>query len=129
MFSQFDATAARQGGLLPLWLVFNTDDSLQYLSEMKSQFPTGKPVFFSPLSTFSLTPDLVPFQKWDSALAGYNWINVGARAGHYPADSHALVLWAGPLRKWVQANPQPIEGILTAEELLELSKGSIFQSH
>jgi hypothetical protein len=52
MFSQFDANAARQGGLLPLWLVFNTDDSLDYLKEMQVRFPAGKPVFFSPLSTF-----------------------------------------------------------------------------
>jgi hypothetical protein len=129
MFSQFDATAARQGGLLPLWLVFNTEDSLQFLLEMKSQFPPEKPVYFSPLSTFSLTPDIVPFQTWDSALAQFSWNNVGARADHYPSDSRALVHWADPLRKWVRANPQPIQGVLTAEELKELSQANISQSH
>ncbi len=129
MFSQFDATAARAGGLLPLWLVFNTEDSLQFLLEMKSRFPPEKPVFFSPLSTFSLTPDIVPFQAWDSALNEYNWINIGARASHYPSDSRALVHWMDPLRKWVQSNPQPAGENVTAEELLELHKGNITQSH
>ena len=121
MFSQFDANAARQGGLLPLWLVFNTDDSLEYLKEMRVWFPVGKPIFFSPLSTFSLTPDLVPFTAWNSALEGSDWINVGARSSHYPADARALVKWVEPLRKWVEENRQPIQGLLTAEDLAELA--------
>ncbi len=44
MFSQFDANSARQAGLLPLWLIFNTQDSLQYLKEMfapLSRWKTG----------------------------------------------------------------------------------------
>jgi len=125
MFSQFDATAARRSGLLPLWLVFNTEDSREYLAEMKTKFPPGKPVFFSPLSTFSVTPDLVPFHSWDETLAETAWINIGARASHYPADSRALVKWVEPLRNWVQANPQPVHGILTAEELADLAPGRI----
>jgi hypothetical protein len=63
MFSQFDSNAAMQSGLLPLWLIFNTDDSLEYLKEMRAEFPAGKPVFFSPLATFSLPPDRVPFDE------------------------------------------------------------------
>ena len=86
MFSQFDATAARQAGLLPLWLIFNTYDSLDYLKEMRPQFPAGKPVFFSPLATFSFTPDLVPWKDWETALAGIEWTNIGTRPSHYPAD-------------------------------------------
>jgi len=35
MFSQFDTTAAWQAGLLPLWLVYNTLDSLDFLKEMR----------------------------------------------------------------------------------------------
>jgi len=120
MFSQFDSTAARQGGLLPLWLIFNTNDSLDYLKKMIAQFPAGKPVFFSPLGTFSLTPDLVPFTDWDEALSGFAWTNIGVRASHYPSDARALVKWAEPLREWVLKNRRPLQSRLTAEELAEL---------
>ena len=123
MFSQFDANAARQAGLLPLWLIFNTEDSLNYLKEMRNQFPEGKPVFFSPLATFSITPDLVPWKKWEEALYGIDWINIGTRSSHYPADSRALVKWAEPLRKWVDKNSNPITSHLSADELLYLSQG------
>ena len=40
MFSQFDSNAARQAGLLPLWLIFNTYDSQEYLKEMISPVPS-----------------------------------------------------------------------------------------
>ena len=121
MFSQFDANAARQAGLLPLWLIYNTPDNLEFLNEMRLQFPAGKPTFFSPLATFSMTPDLVPWKEWESALAGLNWINIGTRPSHYPADARALVNWAKPLRKWVQENRQPLKTHLRAEELYDLT--------
>jgi hypothetical protein len=117
MFSQFDATAARQSGLLPLWLIFNTNDSLEYLKGMRALFPAGKPVFFSPLSTFSLTPDLAPYQDWVEALSDFAWTNIGARPSHYPSDARALVKWVEPLRKWVGENWRPVTGRLEAEEL------------
>jgi hypothetical protein len=120
MFSQFDASAARRGGLLPLWLVFNTDDSRDFLQEMKAEFPVGKPIFFSPLSTFSITPDLVPFEAWDAVLHQSDWINIGSRASHYPADARALINWVKPLRNWVEAHPHQVRGLLTPEELLAL---------
>jgi len=120
MFSQFDANAARQAGLLPLWLIFNTEDSLEYLKEMRANFPAGKPVFFSPLATFSVTPDLAPWQGWESALAGLEWVNIGARPSHYPADARALVKWVEPLREWVAANLNPVTARLEAEELVEM---------
>jgi hypothetical protein len=121
MFSQFDATASMQSGLLPLWLIYNTDDSLAYLKEMRARFPAGKPVFFSPLATFSLPPDCVPFDEWAAVLADFNWINIGARRNHYPADARALVKWAEPLRKWVQENRQPLHARLSAEEIGSLA--------
>jgi hypothetical protein len=122
MFSQFDATAAMQSGLLPLWLIFNTHDSLDYLKEMRTQFPAGKPVFFSPLATFSLPPDRTPFDEWAAALANFDWINIGTRRSHYPADARALIKWFEPLRKWVKSNQQPVQGLLTAEELRKLAR-------
>lgn len=120
MFSQFDANAAMQAGLLPLWLIFNTLDSLEYLKEMRSLFPNGKPVFFSPLATFSVTPDLVPWKDWEAALHGTKWINIGTRPSHYPADARALVKWVEPLREWVAKNRQPVKVRLEAEELQKL---------
>ena len=121
MFSQFDANAARQASLLPLWLIFNTKDSLEYLKEMRPHFPAGKPVFFSPQATFSLPPDRVPWKEWEAALDGIEWINIGTRSSHYPADSRALVKWAEPLRKWVENNRIPIKSRLSVDELVQLS--------
>ena len=117
MFSQFDATAARRAGLLPLWLVFNTHDSRRFLESMLPHFPPGKPVFFSPLITFSHTPDIAPWEDWAAALDGLDWRNIGARASHYPADAARLPDWAAPLRAWAAANPAPITAHLSAAEL------------
>lgn len=120
MFTQFDATAVLRSGLLPLWLVFNTQDSLDFLRRMTPQFPPGRPIFFSPLSTFSITPDLVPWSGWEAALRGLSWTNIGTRPSHYPADARALVSWTDELREWCEKNAQPICGRLSAEELQEL---------
>jgi hypothetical protein len=120
MFTQFDATAVLRSGLLPLWLVFNTQDSLDFLRRMTPQFPKDKPVFFSPLTTFSITPDLVPWSEWESALSGLSWTNIGTRPSHYPADARALVSWADKLRDWCEKNAQPIRGRLSAGELSEI---------
>ena len=122
-FSQFDATAVMQTGLLPLWLIFNTHDSLDFLRSMAPHFPRSKPVFVSPLATFSRTPDMVPFPDWFDALRGFDWINVGARRTHYPADAWAIVHWADSLRAWAESNLSPIGVRLTAEELQALAAG------
>lgn len=121
MFSQFDSTAVRRGGLLPLWLIFNTLDSLEYLKAMLARLPSQGVVFFSPLATFSITPDLVPWQDWQKALAGYDWINIGARASHYPSDPAAIVRWPAKLRHWVEEDPHPVKAILDASELANLA--------
>ncbi len=121
-FTQFDPLAARLGSLLPLWLIFNTLDSARFLEKMTTKFPQEKPVFFSPLSTFTLTPDMVPWQGWSKALGRTDWINIGARRSHYPADTRALMKWAEPMRAWVARNPQPIQAHLSGEELLALSQ-------
>ena len=120
-FSQFDSTSARSGGLLPLWLIFNTKDSAHYLKEMASKFPRNKPVFFSALSTFSLTPDMATWEDWIDALGRDDFINTGSRQSRYPADARALVHWQIPLRQWVENHWQPITKNLTAEELFQLT--------
>jgi hypothetical protein len=120
-FSQFDATAVQKSGLLPLWLVFNTRDSLAFLQYMRPYFPQDKPVFFSPLITFSMTPDLVPWEGWQTALQGLDRRNIGARASHYPADALALTSWAAPLRRWAEQHPQPVTTRLAPEALQEIA--------
>lgn len=120
MFSQFDATAVMQAGLLPLWLIFNTHDSRRFLEKMSQEFPRDVPLFFSPLATFSRTPDLAGWEDWRKALGGREWINIGAREGHYPADPLALIEWQQPLRAWVRENRYPIHERLSGEELKRL---------
>ena len=121
-FSQYDASAILKTGLLPLWLIFNTNDSTRFLKEMALSFPVGKPVFFSPLSTFSLTPDLASWESWNDALAGVQWTNIGARQSHYPADTRALVEWQKPLQEWCAAHEAPIKQRLTGRILSELAQ-------
>ncbi len=120
-FSQYDATAVLRSGLLPLWLIFNTQDSRRLLQQVALEFPAGLPLFFSPLSTFSLTPDMAAWEDWLHALAGRDWINIGARRSHYPADTLALLDWYKPLRRWVEQHPNPVRARLTGAELLALA--------
>jgi hypothetical protein len=121
MFSQFDITSVHKSGLLPLWLVYNTLDNLNFLRIIRSEFPQNKPVFFSPLATFTHTPDLTPYSEWEKVLDGLDWQNIGARSSHYPADSMALTNWAKPLRAWVERNSNPIQSTLTPEDLQTLA--------
>jgi hypothetical protein len=123
-FSQFDSTSALQGGLLPLWLIFNTIDSAEYLKEMSVQFPEKKPIFFSALSTFSLTPDMAPWERWQASI-GRDFINIGTRESHFPSDARTLIKWAEPLRDWVRNNYRPVISRLTAEELAEIARKNI----
>lgn len=124
MFSQFDASSVILSGLLPVWLVFNTWDSLAYLRDMFQDIPTDLPLFFSPLVTFSLTPDLVPWADWQFALKDFNWINIGTRPSHYPADTRALLDWQKPLWHWVQNHRSPIRSVLTPNDVKDLAAGS-----
>jgi hypothetical protein len=121
-FTQFDTQAAYRSGLLPLWLIFNTQDCLLFLKEMCAKFPPLKPVFFSPLATFSITPDIVPWSDWEAVLSGWDWTNIGTRPSHYPSDTRAIVRWAEPLHKWVADNPQPISGHIEPKKLFELAQ-------
>lgn len=121
MFSQFDPAIAMRAGLLPVWLVFNTHISLNYLRKVKETFPTEKPVFFSALSTFSLTPDIVPWEEWMDLLKGYQIINCGARAERYPTDLQALTNWKKPLEQWISRNQAPLTQRLSPQEVSKIA--------
>lgn len=117
MFSQYNAIAVERKGLLPLWLIFNTLDSADFLRGELKRFPMGKPVFFSPLATFSITPDLVAWEDWMCILKNFQVINIGARKSHYPTDAAALIDWEKPLRKWISKQADMDLGRMTGEEL------------
>jgi len=117
MFSQFDTSIIDHSRLLPLWLIFNTMDSMRFLEAMTSEFPKNRPVFFSGLSTFSVTPDLVPFNEWQRVLKGFETINIGARKDHYPADTLALLDWKKPLEKWAKENYSDFDNHISGKEL------------
>lgn len=121
MFSQYDLTAVNESCLLPLWLIFNTEDSLEFLKSMKIYFPDDPKIFFSPLATFSTTPDFIDFQQWEDCLFPFEWDNIGCRASHYPADTRALITWSKPLREWSQQNRIRLEKYLSGEDLLEIA--------
>jgi hypothetical protein len=121
MFSQFDTSIIDHSRLLPLWLIFNTMDSSRFLESMTQYFPIDKPVFFSGLATFSVTPDLVPFSEWERVLNGFDMINIGARKSHYPADTLALLDWKKPLEKWAKENPSNFENHISAGELKKIA--------
>jgi hypothetical protein len=89
---------------------------------MRPAFPAVKPVFFSPVVTFSLPPDMVPWLEWEAALRGLNWLNIGSRPSRYPSDVRALLRWAAPLRRWVGAHEHPIRARLKPETLQTLAE-------
>jgi len=104
-----------------LWLIFNTIDSCRFLEGMTQYFPKGKPVFFSGLATFSVTPDLVPFDEWQRVLKEFDVVNIGARQSHYPADTLALLDWKKPLESWSKENQTIFQNTITANELLKIA--------
>jgi hypothetical protein len=121
MFTQYDPVSVLRGGLLPLWLVFNTEDSLAVLKDMRRHFPEGRPVFFSALVTLSRTPDMVPWDAWADALEGLDWRSIGARAARYPEDLIALWRWQESLKAWVRHHPSADPAPLPVEDLDELA--------
>jgi hypothetical protein len=121
MFTQYAPGTVLRHDLLPLWLVFNTQDSRAYLEQARTWFPTGVPVYLSALVTLSRTPDMVPFRAWAQALDGLDWLSVGARPDRYPEDLRALVGWLSTLE---QALPPPRKNTPTpmkVEGLVELA--------
>jgi hypothetical protein len=120
-FSHFDAGAAYQCGLLPLWLVFNTQDSLRFLKAMRKYLPGGLPLYFAALPTFSQTPDMAPWEAWATALQGLDWCPVGARPSHYPADAWAAADWPAPLHRQITPLPPGQPANLPVEELIQLA--------
>ena len=97
-FTQYDPQLVLSSDLLPLWLIFNTTDSREFLETQRQFFPQEKPVYFSGLVTLSRTPDMVPWEEWAQALGGFSWTSIGARPSRYPEDLVSLWQWSDRLR-------------------------------
>ncbi|TFH33996.1 MAG: hypothetical protein E4G99_10410 [Anaerolineales bacterium] len=120
IFTQYDPFTVLQAGLLPLWLVFNTSDSLEFMQDMLGQISPALPVFFSGLATLSRTPDMVPWDVWASAFEGRPWLNIGAGPRRYPEDLVALFRWGERLREGLDLTRMMPPARLSLEEFSKL---------
>ena len=121
-FTQYDPGLVLRAGLIPLWLIFNTTDSLSFLEERTIDFPPDLPVYFSGLVTLSRTPDMVPWADWVQALSSFELHSIGARPQRYPEDLVSLWAWSDRLRGLL--DPQSWErspGGLRPESLIDLA--------
>ncbi len=121
-FSQINPTAALRADLLPLWMPFNTQDSLEFFARMTPMIPKGLDVVISLLANFTKTPDLPLALAWEkiaSRIGHVNWI--GVHPDRYPMDLASIFNYATDLQKWVQEHPgeQP-RPHLTPEDLLSM---------
>jgi hypothetical protein len=123
-FSQINPTAALRADLLPLWMPFNTEDSLAYFTRMTPYLPKNLPVALSLLANFTKTPDLPPARAWKEVgekIGPVHWI--GVHPERYPMDIAAIFDYAPDLQQWVQAHPgQEPRPHLSPEELLDMMK-------
>jgi hypothetical protein len=122
-FTQYDPGLVLRTGLIPLWLIFNTTDSLSFLKSCAGAFPANLPVFFSALVTLSRTPDMVPWDEWAQALSPFDMRNIGARPHRYPEDLVSLWAWTDRLRDQVDPGQWMTHpGQLSPGKLLDLAR-------
>ena len=119
-FTQYDPQLVLSAGLLPLWLIFNTTDSREFLETQSQFFPRGKPVYFSGLVTLSRTPDMVPWEAWAQALDQFSWTSIGARPSRYPEDLISLWRWSERLRDFAPPSEAANPFTLPLSALLDL---------
>jgi hypothetical protein len=121
-FTQYDPGLTLRAGLLPLWLIFNTTDSLEFLRSQAAGFPEDLPIFFSALVTLSRTPDMVPWGQWIQALSSFDTRNIGARPHRYPEDLVSLWAWTERLRSQLNRETWLDDpGCLDLDSLLDLA--------
>jgi hypothetical protein len=117
MFTCVNPAAVRAASLLPLWLPWNCTDSLAFLKQMTPRFDPHKPVLFTPLSNFSLTPDTVSWDEWSSALSGFDAKMLGQRRRLFPSDPAGLWRTGEALRKWCELQPRRFEAKLAVDDV------------
>ena len=105
-FNQINPTAALRADLLPLWMPFNTEDSLDFFMRMIPMIPRDLPVVLSLLPNFTRTPDLPPADAWRRVaqrIGPVSWI--GVHPERYPMDLMAIFDYTTDLQHWVQEHP------------------------
>jgi len=121
-FSQINPTAALRADLLPLWMPFNTQDSLEFFARMTPLIPKSLPVVLSLLANFTKPPDLPLAQAWEriaSRIGPVHWI--GIQPDLYPMDLASLFDYVTDLQRWVQSHPgATVRPHLTPEDLLSM---------
>lgn len=123
-FSQINPTAALRANLLPLWMPFNTQDSLEFFARMIPLLPKGLPVVISLLANFTKTPDLPLALAWEKIarrVGDVHWI--GVHPHRYPMDLASIFDYATDLKAWVEAHPgtEP-RPHLAPEDLLDMMR-------
>jgi hypothetical protein len=114
-FTQYDPYLVLAAGLLPLWLVFNTVDSKEFLQEILTEISSELPIYYSGLATLSRTPDMVSWEGWAETFKDRNWVNIGAGPRRYPEDMVALYQWQDQLMEHLS------EGLSSSLPHLDLS--------
>jgi hypothetical protein len=121
-FSQINPTAALRADLLPLWIPFNTEDSLEFFEDMAPLVPRKLPVVMSLLPNFTKTTDLPPAQAWQDvaeSIGPVQWI--GTDPKRYPMDLAGMFNYVPALQQWVQQHPgQEPRPHMSPEEFLEM---------
>ncbi len=103
------------GGLLPLWLPGNSEDSLAFLRKMQKILPDDKPILWLPMPNFTEPFDLVSWERWVEVMEGANRqqpVNIqvlgmsGSGSGQwYPTDARAVYRGHNALMQWLDTHP------------------------
>ncbi len=123
-FSQINPTAALRSDLLPLWMPFNAQDSLEFLERMIPYVPKDVPaLLLSLIPNFTQPPDTPPASAWEEIarqIAAVTWIGVNPK--RYPMDLAGVFEYLPRLQQWVQGHPgQPPTPRLSPEDLLAMN--------
>jgi hypothetical protein len=123
-FTQLNPTAALRANLLPLWMPFNTTDSLEYFERMAPYIPKDIPVGLSLLPNFTITPDLPSAHEWQKTgerIGPIQWI--GVNPTRYPIDLMGMFDYVPQLQQWVQNYSNPnMPPRLSPDELMTMIK-------
>jgi len=123
-FTQVAPMATRLGALLPLWLPWNCEDSLEFLHKMAGLFPDDKPLLWLPLPNFVETFDMVPWEAWLQALDGMTVHPLGMHPHLYPVNPAALYGGREAIMAWVESHPAPVVNAASVNTLLEEARAA-----
>ncbi|MCO6451777.1 MAG: hypothetical protein J5I90_13415 [Caldilineales bacterium] len=123
-YNGINPTAALRSDLLPLWLPYICDDSLQFLARMMSYLPEKLPVVLSLPANLTPTPDMPGAHAWHqiaSQSGAVTW--VGVEPDRYPRDLIAQTGYLQQLEAWSSSHPGlPPRPKLAPRELLQMMR-------